>query len=150
MEDREALRNKLRNYREEKRTREILHSLTAFNCHGFLDAGTLPPALEEALQQIRRSDSVPDDHRAHDSASPSREEWIRDYFHQMRLESRFFVATGLEVAAWLDCEIKSESWIENLLSVFGPDLTILSRDRRLLIVIFDEEWEMEAFHATSK
>jgi hypothetical protein len=145
----EELRRRILLEKEKKEKRRIEQSLPGVIFRRFVDASDIPGWVDEELARFCCTETRPD----YSTAATSPQElgrWIEALARDHRLLGVMLARTGLENFPWLQCQCTSSGWAKALRDVLGHDLTLLSEDKRRLLVVFEEEYEHIAFVASGE
>lgn len=140
----EELRRRILLEKEKREKQRIEQSLPGVIFQRFVDTSEIPSWVGEEFARFCRTESRPD----YSTATTSPQElgrWIEALARDHQLPGVLLARTGLENFPWLQCQCTSPGWAEVLRDVLGHDLTLLSEDKRTLLVVFEEEYEHIAF-----
>lgn len=138
------LRLKLQRRREEEQASGISESLTGARTLGYVQDDEIPDWVRLKVSEWMRSDSSPDS-RIDDEVQDKVDRWIEKFAHDSGVGKRFYCRTGLVFFPWLDCEVDDGDWVRELRLAIGNDLVIVSRDKKVAVAFFQEEYEYLAF-----
>ncbi|MCX4823791.1 hypothetical protein OG883_28740 [Streptomyces sp. NBC_01142] len=140
----EELRRRILLAKEKREKERIEQRLPDAIFQRFVDGSEIPGWAGEELARFCRTETRPD----YSTAATSPQDlggWIETLARDHQFPSTLLARTGLENFPWLECQCTSAGWAEALRDVLGHDLTLLSEDKRRLLVVFEEEYENIAF-----
>ncbi|MFI8217863.1 hypothetical protein [Streptomyces sp. NPDC085932] len=141
----EELRKKLQRRKEEAEAARLPERLGGVRTQGYRQDGEMPDWPARALAEFQRTDSVPASRIGDEASDDEVDRWIEDFAAEAGIGARFYVRTGMELFPWLDCAVTGPGWAGSLRRELGGDLVLLSHDAQALVVIFEEEYDYQAF-----
>jgi hypothetical protein len=123
---------------------------TAFEVFGTAQWSDLPDWVDPELALTRRTDSVPDAVLSESADDETVRRWMGSFLSAAGIGDRFYLLTGIEHFPWLDLAVADDRWLDNLVDVKGFGPTIVSHDRDVLVVFYEEEYEYQVFRRTSR
>jgi hypothetical protein len=141
----EELRKKLQRRKEEAEAARLLERLGDVRTLGYRQDDEMPDWPASALAAFQRTDSVPASRIGDEASDGEVDRWIEEFAAEAGIGSRFYVRTRMELFPWLDCAVTRPGWAGSLRQVLGSDLVFLSHDARAMVVIFEEEYDYQAF-----
>ncbi|WP_405507055.1 hypothetical protein [Streptomyces purpurascens] len=141
----EELRKKLQLRKEETEAARLPELLGDVRTLGYRQDNEMPGWLARILAEFRRTDSVPTSRIGDEASEEEVNRWIEKFTEESGVGKRFYVHTRMEFFPWLDCLVARPGWVGSLREVLGSDLVFVSHDAKALVVIFEEEYDHQAF-----
>lgn len=131
---------------EEMRRDSLSASLSEMGVRGFVQQEDFPAWIAQAISECLSVSSEP--HARVDAEIDAAEltRWIVDFSSRAGLVGGFYCKTGLRFFPWIDISRPRHDWPDVLRSTLGRDLFLVSHAKDLLVVIFEEEYEIVAFN----
>ncbi|GGT16405.1 hypothetical protein GCM10010271_19110 [Streptomyces kurssanovii] len=143
----EALQQKILLAKEKKEKERILQSLPSGMVEEFLLPGEAPEWVADRFAKFT-STATPPHYSITTDYRGELGSWIESLARKHDISNPMLAGTGLRNFPWVKCRCTSPGWAEFLISALGRDLSLLSSDKRRLLVVFEEEYEYIAFMAT--
>ncbi|GHF35332.1 hypothetical protein GCM10010218_15700 [Streptomyces mashuensis] len=141
------LRRRLTLKAEEARVADLTEKLTGLSIIGFIPNEVLPEWVPRVWQSLLQIGSVPEARLAGGVKGEQVDAWYLRFLGDAGVRDQFYVRTGMENFPWVSVRITGSHWVTSLREGVGNDLCLVSGDRRVMVVFFEEEWEYVAFRS---
>lgn len=132
-----------------KKAEQLKAALTSLEPFQFARPEEFPDWIHEELRKIRLTSSTPDATLPEETNEETLRSWMKSFTDGAGIGERFYIGTGNNHFPWLDCQIRDQNWLDNIVDTLGHEVTLISHDKTLIVAIYEEEYEYQAFNARS-